>query len=406
MRFWQRHFKNHNFTFAQDRFTSWKYWQEKVPFFTKEDFIKVGFEARLADAADLCKEGYCILRTTSGTTSMKEPVLLLHQVSLNKKNPEEYGKRTLWLHESFGACLLGALTNAARNKESGHDFDILILSPSELQKGARERVSAFRPDTVYSTPAIFARVVAELRDIPFKRMRLGGDFITKNQLEIIKSYFPEAKISHGYALAEIGARIARSCRFLRERHGFAAYHPRKSADFLLELIDIDDNRFGEIVVSKIRPKEFAMLRYKTGDMAKVVEESCECGEKYAFILAGRKNFDYIKCAGALVTRAELERVMGGSRDFVEDWRAEAGEKVVSGGLSGFIKLKIKPKPGFIESRDIQLLIHKISENLFLTPQETLTDLVQRGVFLPLEIELVSEFPSGKKELLIRKTDAA
>ena len=47
LKFWQTHFRNHSFAYEPDKF-NWDYW-DRLPFFTKEDFFKVGFEPRYED---------------------------------------------------------------------------------------------------------------------------------------------------------------------------------------------------------------------------------------------------------------------------------------------------------------------------------------------------------------------
>src|SRR3989338_1045265 len=79
--FWRKHFANHGFEFSPERFGR-DYWQT-IPFFEKSDFLRYGLDLRLKDAAIETSGNIYnfILRMTSGTSGITEPLALLRPVT-------------------------------------------------------------------------------------------------------------------------------------------------------------------------------------------------------------------------------------------------------------------------------------------------------------------------------------
>ena len=172
---------------------------------------------------------------------------------------------------------------------------------------------------------------------------------------------------------------------------------------MIEVVDADEEGYGEIVGTLMAPVELALLRYRTGDIGKALREKCECGADFTIFLVGRKDFDYVKCAGVMVVRQELERVLGEFENVVGEWRAEAREFVRGRRLLGELTLKIKIKDVSLgKTEAVSSLAEAISRELFLTPTETLAELVAKGKFLPLRLESVEEFGKENKQILLRK----
>lgn len=396
LEFYRAHFQNRHFNFEPEKF-SWEYWG-KIPFLTKEDFLKIGLEARLRNAGLPKQENsYLLLRATAGTTRSREPLLIAEKVGRFFGGVPFSGK-VLWFQEPAAINLKGVLLSLV------NDFDVLVLRPSMLNEKTKNLVSEYRPEMVYSYPSHLVKLASFFPNgLPgVKKIRTGGDFLTRLQYETIQQCFPSSRITFGYALAETGGRIAYPCGFLRTKYGYNAFHPRQR-NRLMEIVDQEENGYGEVVVSKLIPSGLALIRYRTGDVARTAEEKCECGAEFTLFLAGRKDFDYIKCAGALITRAELERVMDGLNDFVAEWGAEVREAARGGKFLGELTLKVKPAVKLV---DPSILKKQISERIFLTPTKTLATLVQEKKFMPLEIEFVESFPETQKQLLVRKVELA
>lgn len=402
--FWEVHFSNHNFRFQPEKF-SWEYWYT-IPFFTKEDFLRIGLAARLKDAGigNRTDPYGFMLRVTSGTSGFAEPPLLLRSIGVVIKEDE---LRTLWVYGSFVISLQGALIHVLANcKEGIVRHQALVLTHRELRPEALEGIRDFHADNISGFPndltnfaAAFSGASSSLP--PIKKISVGGDFLGKSQLALIQSVFGATDVTLEYGLSEFG-KVGHPCEFLKERYGFNAYHPN-SKKYIIELADIDEEGYGEIIGTNLSRPELALLRYRTGDVGKAIEEKCPCGEEFTLFLLGRKNFDYVKCAGAMIVRPELERVMEKFKEYVEEWRAEAREFTRFNSVIGELTLKIKPTPSLDSHQNLlPSIAGRISQMLYLTPSATLMDIVQKQLFLPLKLEIVDKFPDAPKRVLIRK----
>ena len=69
---------------------------------------------------------------------------------------------------------------------------------------------------------------------------------------------------------------------------------------------------------------------------------------------------------------------------------------------GELVLKLKFESGHGGYNEMVSIGDRISENLFLTPAETLKDLVDKKKFFPLKIELIKKFPDSPKKIMLRK----
>lgn len=406
--FWGKHLQSRNFRFEPGKF-DWDYWQT-LPYFEKSDFLHLGFGPRLKDLKE--KPGhkqFYALRSTSGTARDREPVLLLHKVRpLMKRGYKKYGaSRALWLESSFATALIGTLTGISGSRRSGYIFSSLVMFPPTAPF-AKEALLHFSPISLHASPSVLAYTAPYLQEVPsLKKINLTGDFADENRINIFRSLFPQCKIIVMYGIAELGGRMAKTCQRARKKFGPHAFHTYSSKRWqLAELADINPAGIGEIILTRLEPASVSLIRYRTGDMARVIEEKCECGADFTLLLEGRKDYDFIKLAGALLTRVELERVIGNFTNEIEDWRAEIGEKLtVENTLVNELKIKIKlalqarnPAPDSLDK-----ISSYIEDNLFMTPTKTFSDLVREKRFLPLKLEIVENFPRTAKILRITKS---
>ncbi|MBI4119616.1 MAG: hypothetical protein HY456_02090 [Parcubacteria group bacterium] len=406
--FWKAHFKNHNFEFDPNKFNLNGYW-ESIPFLTKEDFLKIGFEYRLRDAhPDIKKDAYrFILRVTSGTTAQKEPILLIKKIGRSKLYETKARGKVVCLTDNFNFGLSEVLNNIFHNFVNGSaENQPLIISSFKLHPVMESVLDDFGAETIRAYPTAATKFSFVFKNLclsgKFKRIILGGDFLSDLQLRLLGSNFKNPEIdSYYYSAAETGP-IAYSCDSFRERYGENVYHLRRKS--LIELVDVDKDGYGEIVVTKARPRSLALIRYRTGDMGRFVSEQCVCGKYGRLFLVGRKNSDFIKCAGVMVMRQTIERTLAPFKDYIAEWAGEVRERAVGQGILGELTLKIKPTRALLEKPGSFLseMSRAISNKLFLTPTDTLAKLAKDNKFMPLKIELTENIGETQKRLPLRR----
>ncbi|MEW6173973.1 MAG: AMP-binding protein [Bacillota bacterium] len=108
-----------------------------------------------------------------------------------------------------------------------------------------------------------------------------------------------------YGMAEIGTAVV-DCEFGRP-HSLEDY-------FVFEILDKDlkkDVKTGEmgyLVVTTLKKRATPMIRYLTGDLARIEEEDCACGRKICLEVRGRRD-DAINVKGRLLDRWDFEDIL-------------------------------------------------------------------------------------------------
>ncbi len=401
--FWSSHFDKNNYKFDYKNFR-WENFNQ-IPLSSKKDFISIGLAQRLSDTKNIVRSNTYrfMLKPTAGTSRETGPVLFLKNadVLVNKSYNQIY--KTLILFQPRAISLRYVLSDVARSINSKNHIQSLVLNPFRFKSEGVEAVKEFNGDSIITFPACIGYMTSNFRRAnelfhSVKRVWLSGDFLSVKELDLTKSKFKNVNVDIDYITTEVDT-IGVYCKFLRSQFGPNTYHPNK--DKVIELIDIDENGQGEIVVTKMEPIQMSFIRYRTGDVGRWQELKCKCGESGVIFLEGRKNMDIIKGLGVLITRAEIERVILMVEKEIDEWRGEVREVERNGTLLGELTLLIKPNQS-LNPRKIENLKKTFGENLLLTPKKTLSQLSAEKKFMPLKIKIVKQFEEASKKVLLRK----
>ncbi|MDR1795874.1 MAG: AMP-binding protein [Clostridiales Family XIII bacterium] len=104
---------------------------------------------------------------------------------------------------------------------------------------------------------------------------LSAQFISDEDKEAIETSWGCEAYEH-YGMTEMGLGGAMACA------ARAGYHPRE-ADLLFEIIDpasgepVPDGAYGEIVFTTLTREAMPLIRYRTGDRSRFLQEPCPCG---------------------------------------------------------------------------------------------------------------------------------
>ncbi|HKR99441.1 MAG TPA: phenylacetate--CoA ligase, partial [Candidatus Dormibacteraeota bacterium] len=147
-------------------------------------------------------------------------------------------------------------------------------------------------------------------DLKLELGLFGGEPWTEALREEVERQLGIAAMNF-YGLSEMcGPGVAAEC--LRARSGLHVQEDH----FLLEVIDPDTGSVlgpgeeGELVLSTLTKEALPLLRYRTGDIAAVVDEPCECGRTLARIgrLRGRRD-DMLIVRGVNLFPSHVEHVL-------------------------------------------------------------------------------------------------
>lgn len=163
---------------------------------------------------------------------------------------------------------------------------------------------------------------------------LSTDYVSSGVKRTIEENWGCRVFQH-YGMTEMGLGGGVEC------HGFQGYHLRE-ADLFVEIIDpltgvsLGDGEWGEVVFTTLTRRGMPLIRYRTGDLSRLLTTPCTCGT----IL---KTLDKIQCRlrssvelsnGSKLTMSDLEEVIFGI-DHVTDFDArihttDEGERLVIG----------------------------------------------------------------------------
>ncbi len=235
-----------------------------------------------------------------------------------------------------------------------------------------------------------------------KYFRLSSEIIIDRQLKLIDTLCPKDEILSDYGLAETD-NVAFTCSFLNKKYSDRAlrvYHPFKDI-CSIEIIEKDELGYGEIIATT---QTTGVKNYKTGDMGKLVKETCACGSSLTLFVEGRKDFDVVHCAGATLLANSIDQVFLKFEKEVADYQVDVREKVTSKNIQGEILFRIVPKDPS-HPPDTAFLVKKISSLLQVTKSRTLAQLIESNIFTQPYIEYVEAIPGEKeKKIRLRKID--
>ena len=246
-------------------------------------------------------------------------------------------------------------------------------------------------------------------DIRF--IEIAGESCSRALYRYVKKTFPNAVFVSFYGATEVeNPPITTPCRPLSDAEPLEVHHPRDG--YYIELIDpatrelvpIERGAEGELVLSfdtslPAKPAIFPLVRYRSGDMARVVDAQCEEHGAWSFTMLGRAEMDFIKVPGGILRADEIERVLRGIPEKTSDiFELHLREQESEGILHVEVILKIDAP----ENADFSALAAYISRNFHIGPSFTYEDGVERGLYRPFVCAPLPPSPfKGKRNRMIR-----
>lgn len=238
---------------------------------TGEDLRAHGAEGFLTGRADTAFE-------TTGTTSS-----VPKRVYFSQREIDEMGRVT-----AIGLYLLGL----RREDRVLSAFDCSFwVSPWVLRSGVQylncfhveagkidplefyERARAYRPNVIFGEPSWIMRLSEIARSRggawPMKFLFAGGENITEGARHIVERVW-NAPLYLNYGQTESFGALGAECKM---KDG---YH-RNDFFFFFEVIDADSEGYGELVYTTLTRDVMPLIRYRSTDVTRLVEEPCGCG---------------------------------------------------------------------------------------------------------------------------------
>ncbi|OGG56910.1 hypothetical protein A3D71_00285 [Candidatus Kaiserbacteria bacterium RIFCSPHIGHO2_02_FULL_55_20] len=372
-----------------------------LPFVTKDALIGSPLSERLF--IPLREVNH--LRTSSGTSG--KPPLFSPRTNLRNM---EY---RLAYHDFKNPILsytVPAMPHWHRSVQSSQGFPARVLTFDPKNAEACTRLAKVAGVDSMSLFAFHIPLVAEhmKRHGIADRIRfieVAGEACTKLLFEFMRDTFPNATIIPFYGSSEVeDCPIGMPCRPITGEEPLSVYHAKRS--HYHELIDPDtlasvealSGAEGELVITAYpgEPSSFPLIRYRTGDVVRVVKDRCEQHGTWSFTVLGRVGMDFLKVPGGVLRADEVERVLRTMPERVSDrYELHCSEEKTPTGP------KLKPVL-YVEARegeDMTELARDIAKSLRVAPSFTYSDGVEKGRYLALTCGPLSASAHGKARRL-------
>ncbi|MHA1630897.1 MAG: phenylacetate--CoA ligase family protein [Candidatus Heimdallarchaeota archaeon] len=143
----------------------------------------------------------------------------------------------------------------------------------------KEFIEKFGTTAILGTPSYIYNLAKEITLTPeskkkIKVIMMGGEGLPKHRRKVIEESLG-GEIFLNYGLNELGGGIGSECK---EHAGYHIF-----PNFLFEIVNpqtgepVPDGEFGELVITTLKREAMPLIRYRTGDITRVLPEPCACG---------------------------------------------------------------------------------------------------------------------------------
>ena len=208
----------------------------------------------------------------------------------------------------------------------------------------------FGTDILCATPS-YALLIADTaiemgydpaKDFPISGVILCAEPASEHMREEIRQKFG-VKYCDVYGLSEImGPGVAMECS---ESHGLHVAEDQ----FLVEIVDpetlepVPDGQLGELVITTLTRECSPLIRYRTRDLTRIIDEPCACGRTHRKIdrIVGRTD-DMLIIRGVNVFPSQIEQVITGFPEIVPHYQIVLTTK----GTLDHVELRVETAPDF------------------------------------------------------------
>ena len=179
-----------------------------------------------------------------------------------------------------------------------------------------ERAKPYRPTAIFGEPSWMVRLseVAAQRGVwPLKFLLAGGENISESARAAVERTWG-APLFLNYGQTESFGALGAECR---SKNG---YH-RNDLYFFFEVCDADGEGYGELIYTTLSERVMPLIRYRSSDVTRLVDEPCGCGIRMGRVakIRGRSD-EMIVCGMGNVGPWVFEEVLRGVPHIGTDWQ--------------------------------------------------------------------------------------
>ncbi len=245
-------------------------------------------------------------------------------------------------------------------------------------------------------------------------IEINGENCTRSLFNFMRATFPNAVILPQFGAAEVEDKpLGVPCRAITGEEPLSVYHAKDTQyhevidSDTLEVLPYQAGSEGELVVTSHVPKPRAtpLIRYRTGDIVKILPEKCAAHNQLQFTIIGRVSIDFVKIPGGVLRADEMERVLLAIDNDISDrfeihryvHNHEAGPKI------GMV-VHITSRTG--RNLDMEHIARDISNHFRVGPKRTYAQGVQSGMYVPLSCALLvnSSHTEKMKRIIVHEPE--
>lgn len=371
---------------------------QSLPYLTKDEILNAGPDKFLF----IPREKIDHVGISSGTTNKDFPLVLLmnshgYPKNMLAKRFKEYYelkiKRVMLLYSNLNA-LRRYIVNYELTKHG------VLMVPSDLNnlEVTAKIAKRLEIDAIETTPSVLYYFIPYLKkehDLgKIKLINLGGEFTSEEKYKYFKKVFKNAYFEFNFGGLEL-SNVGERCEYLREKAP-RFFHP--SGHLFAEVLNPEKE--GELVLTSLAKGKWPfIIKYKTGNSVKNSDYECPCG-KSTFELFGKIGHDVFKIQGGFIYSNHIYQALSPYYKFLEshDFRLHVYEVIKKDKIMGRLILQLVSKKDQKNLDEIKETIKKgVSDSLFIASNANLSDLVDKKIFMPLEVEFVDILPFSPKQ---------
>ena len=256
----------------------------KIPFTNPADLAQQPYQFLCTSLSDVAR---IITFTSSGTTGPKKRVFFTEEDIERLVRFMEVGLRTVTSSGDVvqillpGGTPLGQLDLLARGVAKIGAFPVKagtgLTSEEQLEllKKHKSTILFVRTGRIYQITQELLAGGYDVGKLGVKTIFVTSEYLSEAQRERFKSIW-NCEVSFHYGLTEMGLAVAIECQV---HNGFHF----NEVDLLLEMIDpktgrtVTDGSEGELVFTTWNREGMPLIRYRTHDISRLINEPCPCG---------------------------------------------------------------------------------------------------------------------------------
>jgi phenylacetate-CoA ligase len=216
---------------------------------------------------------------------------------------------------------------------------------------AYSRLADFHYNIIVADPTwlvSLSEIAEKEGTFPVKFIIAAGDRMTDVYRQYVEGIW-KAPVILGYGCTEAGGGVGMECR---ARQG---YH-LDEFNFYFEILDPDQDGYGELVVTTLSRRTMPLIRYRVRDVARFIDEPCSCGVPLRRLSRIKGRRDEMVVMGAGNMHPEIfERVLHDIQGLSDNWQVAVRQE----GRRDILEFRLELSNGITTSQVEQ----RVRENL-------------------------------------------